>query len=113
MESTDSAELLYNDSVAMPLINWDGDPYLVTTRYVDITTSNNIFRDSPKVTNSARNPGAIYVRILNADGAVISPVKYVAPGQIVTMDQILAFSGTYTVQAKAANVEGTYHIAVD
>lgn len=40
-----------------PCIYWTGTAKLNTTDYVNITSSNNIFPDSPLVTSDANNPG--------------------------------------------------------
>lgn len=92
---------------------WSGSAYVSTKHYCNVTSSNNFFPDSPKVTNSANNPGKIYVRILNSSGQQVGRTKTIAVGKSVTMDQIPAFSGTYTLQAKAVTSSGYYSISID
>lgn len=45
-------------------------------------------------------------------GNQIGSTKSVLPGEDVVLDQIPAFSGTYTIQGKAS-VDGTYTFNVD
>ncbi len=92
---------------------WSGSAYVSTSYYCNVTSSNNIFPDSPKVTNNANNPGTIKVRIINSSGQQVGEVKTIAVGESVTMDQIPAFSGTYTLQAKATATSGYYTISID
>ena len=86
-----------------PCIYWTGTAKLNTTDYVNITSSNNIFPDSPLVTSDANNPGNVTIRVINEKGA---------QGSSVRLDQIPAFSGTYTIQGKAS-VAGTYTFNID
>ena len=78
-----------------------------------VTSSNNIFPDSPKVTNYDSNPSTIKVRILNSNGAQVGETKSIAPGQTVRLDRIPAFSGTYTLQACPDGDSGYYTISID
>lgn len=80
--------------------------------YVNITSSNNIFPDSPLVTSDANNPGNVTIRVINEKGAQVGETKTIAPGSSVRLDQIPAFSGTYTIQGKAS-VAGTYTFNID
>lgn len=52
-----------------PCIYWTGTAKLNTTDYVNITSSNNIFPDSPLVTSDANNPGNVTIRVINEKGA--------------------------------------------
>lgn len=78
-----------------------------------MTSSNNIFNDSPKVTRDANNAGKIRVMIVNSKGAQVGKTKDVSPGKSVRMDQIPWNSGTYTLKAKALSKSGTYRIGID
>ena len=89
-----------------PCIYWTGTAKLNTTDYVNITSSNNIFPDSPLVTSDAT------IRVINEKGAQVGETKTIAPGSSVRLDQIPAFSGTYTIQGKAS-VAGTYTFNID
>ena len=80
-------------------VKWKGTAYLSKGNWCNVTSSNNIFPDSPKVTNYGSNPSTIKVRILNSNGAQVGETKSIAPGQTVRLDRIPAFSGTYTLQA--------------
>ena len=77
-----------------PCIYWTGTAKLNTTDYVNITSSNNIFPDSPLVTSDANNPGNVTIRVINEKGAQVGETKTIAPGSSVRLDQIPAFSGT-------------------
>ena len=89
-----------------PCIYWTGTAKLNTTDYVNITSSNNIFPDSPLVTSD------VTIRVINEKGAQVGETKTIAPGSSVRLDQIPAFSGTYTIQGKAS-VAGTYTFNID
>lgn len=109
-----SNESFYDSSLrAEARVNWTGKAYLVTNAWSNITSSNNLFPDRPKVTNYASNKGTIKVRILNGNGAIVGAVKTVKKGESVTMDKIPAFSGTYTLQGMAVDTEGSYTINID
>ena len=95
-----------------PRINWSGTAKLNTTSYQNITSSNNIFPDSPTVTSDANNPGKVTLRVVDDKGKQIGSTKSVLPGEDVVLDQIPAFSGTYTIQGKAS-VDGTYTFNVN
>ena len=95
-----------------PCTYWTGTAKLNTTDYVNITSSNNIFPDSPLVTSDANNPGNVTIRVINEKGAQVGETKTIAPGSSVRLDQIPAFSGTYTIQGKAS-VAGTYTFNID
>jgi len=96
-----------------PLVNWSGSAYITTAAYSNVTSSNNIFKDSPTVTNSADSPGPIMVRVVKSTGEIIGNSKTIFRGKTVTLDPIPAFSGTYTLQAKAVNSSGYYYISID
>lgn len=113
-EIPDQKELSINEeNIIQPRVNWTGNARLSTDGYYNVTSSNNIFRDSPKVTNHAGNPGTIKVRIINGNGKQVGNTKEIKAGKTVTMDQIPAFSGTYTLQAKAISKAGSYTITID
>lgn len=96
-----------------PLVNWSSTAYLTLNAYSNVTSSNNLFADRPLVTNSASNPGPIMVRVVNSNGQVIGSPKTILTGQSVRLDQIPAFSGTYTLQAQAYRSAGYYFISID
>ena len=100
------------EETVTPRIYWNGTAILNTTNYENITSSNNIFKDSPVVTSNANNASYVYIRVIDGDGAQIGSTKIVWPGKSVTLDAIPAFSGTYTIQGKAG-VSGTYTFNVD
>ncbi len=58
-----------------PRVNWKGSAYLAEKQWCNVTSSNNIFSDKPKVTNDASNPASIRVRIINGSGAQVGEVK--------------------------------------
>lgn len=104
----------YSDEIEVtPYVNWTGSAYLTTSAYSNVTSSNNIFNDSPKVTSDANNAGKIRVMIVNSKGAQVGKTKDVSPGKSVRMDQIPWNSGTYTLKAKALSKSGTYRIGID
>lgn len=113
--SENESKVAVSDSVQeqiQPRVNWSGTAYLAEKQWCNVTSSNNFFRDSPKVTNSASNPCTIKVRIVNAAGEVVGNEKTVSVGKSVKMDTIPAFSGTYTLQAYAEK-EGNFRISID
>lgn len=113
-ENSNQTETNINEeNVVQPRVNWTGNARLSTDGYYNVTSSNNIFKDSPKVTNHAGNPGTIKVRIINGNGKQVGSTKEIKVGKTVTMDQIPAFSGTYTLQAKAVSEAGSYTITID
>ena len=74
--------------------------------------SNNVFKDTPTITNVANNPGTAKFRIVNGSGVVIVESGYVDPGKSTKLGPIPAFSGTYTLQATVEKT-GYYNIKVD
>ena len=100
-------------NMIQPRVNWTGKARLGTGNYYNVTSSNNIFRDSPKVTNHAGNPGTIKVRIINSKGKKVGRTKTIKAGKTVKMDKIPALSGTYTLQAMAVDKAGSYTITID
>lgn len=93
---------------------WTGTAYVSDVAYTNITSSNNLFSDNPKVTNGAGNDGKLSFRIVNKDGEPIGRAKDCNSGYSVTMDTIPFNSGTYTLQAKAeSNKAGNYYITID
>lgn len=102
-----------DENVKQPRVYWKGNARLSTDGYYNVTSSNNIFNDSPKVTNHAGNPGTIRVRIINEAGEKVGRTKDIEAGKTIQMDQIPAFSGRYTLQAKALDSAGTYTITID
>lgn len=95
-----------------PRINWTGTAKLTAGTYGNITSSNNIFPDSPTIWSDANNPGTVTIRVLNSKGEQVGSTKTLAAGKKVTLDQIPAFSGTYTIQGNPT-VSGTYTFTVD
>lgn len=93
-----------------PRISWSGSAY-ISRAWTNITASNNLFNDSPKVTNNASNVGTLSIRVINGKGAQVGSVKTVGPGQTVTLDKIPAISGTYTIQGYSGT-PGTYTLSI-
>ncbi len=113
--SESESEVIVADSVQeqiQPRVNWSGTAYLAAKQWCNVTSSNNVFRDSPKVTNGASNPCSIKVRIVKESGEVVGEEKEVGVGESVKMDKIPAFSGTYTLQAYSEKA-GNYTISID
>lgn len=97
-----------------PRIYWNGTAYLSTVSWNNITASNNIFPDSPLITSDSKNPGTVTVRVLNDRGEQVGGTKTMQPGESARLDQIPAFSGTYTIQGKVIlGYGGTYTFTVD
>lgn len=94
-------------------VNWSGQAYVPTGHYVNITSSNNIFTDTPTITNGSNNPRIIFVRIVNSAGAVVAGPLAVEPGHSVQLGPIPWNSGIYTLQAMAMEVAGDYFITID
>lgn len=94
-------------------VKWSGDAYITTTGYSNVTQSNNVFNDRPKVTNSSGNAGAIKVKIVNSSGADVGNVYTIEKGKTVTLDSIPWDSGKYTLKAKAVEKNGTYTITIN
>ncbi|MFB5269347.1 hypothetical protein ACE41H_21535 [Paenibacillus enshidis] len=99
-----------NDEVRI-MVSWSGTAYLTKNAFSNITSSNNLFNDSPQVTNGADSPGNVTVRIKNESGQIVGSEKTIAPGKTVRLDQIPWDSGTYTLQGKGS-VTGTYSISI-
>lgn len=93
-----------------PRWSWSGNVYLDSANYCNITTYNNFWRDSPKVTNDASNKHSITVRAINESGKIVASAVTIAPGETVKLDQIKAFQGKITFQAKA--IDGYYRISL-
>lgn len=97
-----------------PRIYWNGTAQLSTGSWNNITASNNIFPDSPLITSDPKNPGTVTVRVLNDKGEQVGGTKTMQPGESARLDQIPAFSGTYTIQGKVIlGYGGTYKFIVD
>lgn len=112
-ENVDMIENTINENhEIVPLINWSGNAYLTKNKWSNVIGSNNIFRDSPTITNRAGNPGTVKFRIVNSKGNIIAESGYIASGKSVKLGPIPASAGTYTIQGNA-EVTGTYNIAVD
>ncbi|MHC8514643.1 hypothetical protein [Sporosarcina sp. ITBMC105] len=109
--NVNESDLTENDEISA-MIDWSGNVYLTRNVYSNVIGSNNIFTDSPTITNRAGNPGTVVFRIVDGKGNIIAKSGYVDPGTSVKLGPIPAFSGTYTIQA-SAEVTGTYNIAVD
>lgn len=108
-----STAVTENDTRIQPRVNWTGKARLGLNVYYNVTSSNNIFPDTPTITNHAGNPGKIKVRIVNSKGKIVAGPKEVAAGKSVKLGQIPAFSGTYTLQAMALSKAGSYTISID
>ena len=99
---------------AHPRIKWSGSAELTATTWNNITSSNNLFPDSPLITSDPKNPGTVTVRVLNGDGTQVGGTKTMRPGESARLDQIPAFSGTYTIQGKVySGQNGKYEFTVD
>lgn len=109
--STEICSISANETV-QPRISWTGTARLTTSGYNNVTSSNNIFPDSPTVSSNANNAGSVWVRVVDGSGAQIGTTKVVKAGGKVTLDQIPALSGTYTIQAKAVSVGGVYTFSI-
>jgi len=96
-----------------PYVNWSGQAYLITVAYSNVTSSNNVFNDSPTVTNASGNPGKIKVKIVDAYGKQVGKVKEIGKGKSVKLDTIPWNSGTYTLKAMAVDQKGQYTISID
>lgn len=96
-----------------PYVNWSGQAYLTTAAYSNVTSSNNFFSDSPTVTNASGNPGAIKVKVVNANGEQVGKVKEIGKGKSVKLDSVPWNSGDYTIKAMALDKNGQYTISVD
>ena len=97
-----------------PRIYWSGTAELTKTTWNNITSSNNIFPDSPLITSDSSNPGTVTVRVLNGDGEQVGGTKTMRPGESARLDQIPAFSGAYTIQGFVySGSAGTYSFTVD
>ena len=68
-----------------PRINWTGTAKLNTTLYQNITSSNNVFPDSPTVTSDANNPGTVTLRVIDDKGYFFTVPEYF--GQTVSRIQ--------------------------
>ncbi len=102
------------EPIKLRRVFWSGTAYVSDTAYTNITSSNNLFDDNPKVTNSAGNAGKLSFRIVDKDGEPIGSVKVCIDGYSVTMDTVPFNSGTYTLQAKAdSGKAGSYYITID
>ena len=104
--------VFYETSKIEPRVNWMGNAALTAGKWVNIMSSNNIFPDSPLVTNHSGNKGVIEVRILNQHWQQVGSIKSVGTGESVRMDQIPALSGNYTLQGRPL-LSGTYTISID
>lgn len=102
-----------SSSEISPRINWQGTARLYTGSFSNITSSNNLFTDSPKITSDANNPGHCYIRVVNSSGTVIVGPKILPVGKTITLSSIPANSGTYTIQGQALSVSGVYTFNVD
>lgn len=108
-----ACEVEENSDKITPRVAWSGTAYVEKGKWCNVTSSNNIFPDKPKVTNGSASPGKLQVRIVNEAGKIIGSVMDVEVGGSVKMDNIPALSGTYTLQANAVELSGTYYISID
>lgn len=118
VEAADTNVVAVNDesesgTAIIPKVNWIGTVYLEKGQWINVTGSNNIFRDRPTVTSNALNAGTIDVRIINGSGEQVGYLKRLKPGNSVKLDTIPAFSGDYILQARALEESGIYTISID
>jgi len=112
-EITDVIESPINDNIAItPRINWTDSAALTKNVWGNVIGSNNIFRDTPTITNWAGNPGEAVFRIVDGSENIIAESDYVKPGKSTKLGSIPAFSGTYTLQAMVEKT-GNYTIEID
>ena len=112
-ESLVAMETNSEQQAVQPRIKWTGNAYVALNEWCNVTSSNNIFADSPTVTSYASNPGLVQLRIINEAGAQVGRIQSVNSVNSVTMDKIPALSGTYTLQARAVTSPGVYTFTVD
>lgn len=98
-------------TTVQPRINYQGSVYLSAKKWCNVTSSNNLFPDSPLVTSDANNITFVALRVINASGAQVGSTKSVNPGSSVRFDRIPAMSGTYTIQAYT-NTAGYYYFHI-
>ena len=102
------------DDLPESRINYTGNTFLHPGLWLTVTTSNNLFPDSPMVTNHSVNPGAISVRIVSAlTHDVICSEMLLGRGDSGRTCRIPALSGEYAVQAMAMTTSANYLISVD
>ncbi|MGX7199873.1 hypothetical protein [Enterococcus nangangensis] len=97
------------------LVSWHGTANLVSDAYNNITSSNNIFTDSPVIISDASNKATVYIMVVNESGEQLGSIKTLSPGSSVTLGPIPWDSGTYTIKGKApsSSNEGVYTFTVD
>lgn len=111
-KAIEGTNLEKEDTIIVPYVDWSGNAYLTRNVWTNVTASNNVFTDTPTVTNVAGNPGTAKFRIVNGRGDVILESGYVDPGKSTSIGPIPAFSGTYTLQAVVEKT-GTYNIKIN
>lgn len=82
--------------------------YLDVDSFYNIAATSNVLSYSPIIISDEENIGDVYIRILDGKGQLLGSAITVAPGETVTIGKIPAFSGTCTVQGKAADAAGEY-----
>lgn len=107
-ESTASQET----SEIQPRLNWNGPVYLVSGSWTTILGDNNVFAAYLSVHSDIDNPGTIEVRVLDEDRNQIVEPTLIFRGETIYLDVIPAFSGAYSLQAKA-EVTGTYYFDIE
>lgn len=81
---------------------------LGTDAFYNIAASKSMFAHSPMIVSDEENIGDVHIRVLDDRGQIVGSIKTVSPGRSVTVDEIPAFSGTCTIQGKAAKSGGNY-----
>lgn len=99
-------EMTYSTSV-QPRIYWYGTAVLKRGGWYNITSSNNIFPDNPRVHSDAGNVGDVQIRVVDGNGQIIGNTQTLKPGTAILLDTIPASSGTYTIQGRA-EISDTY-----
>lgn len=96
-----------------PHFHWNDTVTLTITAWSNLTSYNNLFADSPTVTNHANSDGDLKVRVIDGNGNVIVSETTVPAGESVTLAKIPATSGKCTFQAKAITRQGSFRIDID
>ena len=64
------------------------------------------------VKSHIKNPGSVVIRVYDEAGQPIGKNVRVAAGSSVRLDEIPAFSGTYTIEAMAISSSGDYTFSI-
>ncbi len=111
LKFNESELLITSENNIQPRWSWPGTAYLSNESYCNITTYNNFWKDSPKVTNGASNKYSITVRAINEKGEIVCPEQTILPGETVKLNRINAFEGKITFQGKSTE-KGDYYISL-